>query len=84
MKNELKRLQMEHLSRLIVICQFLGATGLFLGLFYNWLLVFSSFGLALLMFFGLIVRLKSKDNLFVSLPALFYLVLNLYIFISSV
>ncbi len=84
MKNELKRLKMEHLSRVIVICQFLGAAGLFLGLFYNWLLVLSSFGLAMLMFCGLIVRVKSKDNLFVSLPALFYLVLNLYIFISSV
>ena len=84
MKNELKRLKMEHLSRVIVICQFLGATGLFLGLFYNWLLVLSSFGLAMLMLCGLIVRVKSKDNLFVSLPALFYLVLNLYIFISSV
>ena len=78
MKNELKRLQMEHLSHVIVICQFLGATGLFLGLFYNWILVLSSFGLAMLMLCGLIVRAKSKDNLFVSLPALFYLVLNLY------
>ena len=84
MKNELKRLKMEHLSRVIVICQFLGATGLFLGLFYNWLLVISSFGLAMLLLCGLIVRVKSKDNLFVSLPALFYMALNLYIFISSV
>ncbi|MEE3145474.1 MAG: hypothetical protein VX280_04830 [Bacteroidota bacterium] len=75
---------MEHLSHVIVICQFLVATGLFLGLFYNWILVLLSFGLAMLMLCGLIFRAKSKDNLFVSLPALFYLILNLYIFISSV
>ena len=84
MRDELSRLGMENLGRVIVISQFLGAAGIFLGLLFNPLLVLSSFCLALLMFCGLLVRMRSKDSLWVSLPALFYLILNLYIFIGSI
>jgi len=84
MREELIRLGMENLGRVIILCQFLGASGIFLGLLFNPLLVLSSFCLALLMFCGLLVRMRSKDSLWVSLPALFYLILNLYIFIGSI
>ena len=84
MKDELRRLGMQNLGRVIVVCQFLGATGLLLGFLYNPLWSASSFGLALLMFCGLAVRIRSKDSLWVSLPALFYLVLNIYIFFCSI
>jgi hypothetical protein len=84
MRDELSRLGMENLGRVIVISQFLGAAGIFLGLLFNVLLILSSFCLALLMFCGLLVRMRSKDSLWVSLPALFYLILNLYIFIISI
>jgi hypothetical protein len=40
----------------------------------------SSGGLALLMFFGVIARLRVKDSLWVSLPALLYMGLNAFIF----
>jgi hypothetical protein len=80
MKDELKRLGMQNLGRVIVICQFLGATGLLLGFIYKPLWSVSSLGLALLMFCGLAVRFRSKDSLWVSLPALLYLILNSYIF----
>ena len=83
MKNELERLGMENLGRLIVICQFLGALGLLLGFLFQPLLLYSSFGLALLMLFGLAARIKSKDSIWVSLPALFYMCLNTYIFLVS-
>lgn len=84
MREELIRLGMENLGRIIILCQFLGASGIFLGLLFNPLLVLSSFCLALLMFCGLLVRMRSKDSLWVSLPALIYLMLNLYIFIGSI
>ena len=83
MKDELKRLGMQNLGRVIVVCQFLGATGLLLGFIYTPLWSASSLGLALLMFCGLAARVKSKDSLWVSLPALFYLLLNTYIFLNT-
>ena len=78
------RLGMQNLGRVIVVCQFLGATGLLLGFVYNPLWSVASLGLALLMLCGLAVRMRSKDSLWVSLPALFYMVLNAYIFFCSI
>jgi hypothetical protein len=62
----------------------LGATGLIVGLKFNQILTISSFGLALLMLFGLIVRIKLKDGIWISLPAFFYMILNTYIFLMSI
>ena len=84
MKNEFKRFNLEKLGLFIITLEFLGATGLIVGLFLNPILIISSLGLGLLMIFGLIVRLKLKDTLWISLPAIFYICLNLYIFIASV
>jgi hypothetical protein len=69
---------------LIIILQFLGASGLLVGLQINVILIISSSGLALLMFLGLVVRIKLKDSLWVSLPALFYMTLNAYIFLEAI
>jgi hypothetical protein len=80
MKDELRRLGMQNLGRVIIACQFLGASGLLLGFLYTPLWSAASLGLALLMFCGLAVRVRSKDSLWVSIPALFYLILNSYIF----
>lgn len=84
MKNEFKRFNLEKLGLLAIVLQFIGATGLIVGLKFNPILIISSLGLALLMFFGLIVRIKLKDSLWVSIPALFYMVLNSYIFFMSI
>lgn len=84
MKNEFKRFGLEKFGLLIMVFQFLGAAGLIAGLQFNSILMYSSFGLALLMFFGLIVRIKQKDRIWVSLPALFYMSLNAYIFLGSI
>ena len=84
MKNEFKRFNLEKLGLLIITLEFLGATGLIVGLYLNPILIISSLGLGLLMIFGLIVRIKLKDTLWISLPAIFYICLNLYIFLASV
>lgn len=63
--------------------ELLGATGLLLGLIYHPFLLISSGGLALLMFLGVWVRIKVKDSLWVSLPAIFFMILNFYLFMVS-
>ncbi len=81
MKMEFKRFQLEKLGLLVVVLEILGAVGLLVGFWlYNPLLMLASGGLAVLMLLGLIVRLRLKDSLWVSLPALFFMVLNAYIF----
>lgn len=81
MKSEFKRFQLEKLGLLVVVLEILGAIGLMVGFFfYMPLLIIASCGLALLMLLGLIVRLRLKDSLWISIPALFFMGLNAYIF----
>lgn len=80
MKNEFKRFKLEKLGLLTIVLEILGALGLLIGLWYKPLLLLSSGGLALLMFLGVIVRIKLKDSLWITFPALFYMGLNGYIF----
>lgn len=84
MKKEFKRFGLEKIGLLTIILEFIGATGLIVGLKFNPILTISSFGLALLMIFGLIVRIKLKDSVWISLPALFYMGLNTFIFFASI
>jgi hypothetical protein len=84
MKKEFKRYGLEKIGLLTIILQFIGATGLIVGLKFNPILTISSLGLTLLMLSGLIVRIKLKDSIWISLPALFYLGLNTYIFLVSI
>lgn len=80
MKNEFKRFGLEKIGLTTVLLQILGALGLLVGLKFYFFLMVSSLGLALLMLAGLIVRIKLKDSIWISLPAFFYMVLNTYIF----
>lgn len=74
MKSEFKRFQLEKLGLVTIIFQLIGALGLLIGFWvYLPLLIISSAGLSLMMFLGLIVRLRLKDSLWVSLPALFFM-----------
>ena len=68
----------------IIILQFLGAAGLLVGLKINIILIISSLGLAILILLGLAVRIKLKDSLWISLPALFDMSLNAYIFFQAI
>lgn len=59
--------------------QLLGAFGLLLSMLYAPIGLLSAFGLFLLMFLGLGVRIKVKDGLIKSLPAFFFMLINLYL-----
>ena len=83
MKNEFKRFGLERLGGFTVLLEVLGAIGLIAGIWINPLLQLSSFGLGLLMLLGVLVRIKMRDSLLISLPATFYMVLNFYIFYKS-
>ena len=83
MKQEFKRFDLEKLGLLIIVLQFTGAIGLLAGLYFKPLLLTASFGLALLMFLGVLVRIRLRDALWVCLPAVFYMLLNAYIFYAT-
>jgi len=80
MKIEFKRFNIEKLGLLTIILEILGAVGLMIGLLFKPILLISSGGLAILMLLALMIRIKSKDSLLISLPALFYMILNACIF----
>lgn len=84
MKSEFIRFGLGKLGMLTAILEILGALGLLVGLMFNSILLISSGGLSLLMFLGVAVRLKIKDGLWVSTPAIFFFLLNLYIFYISI
>ena len=84
MKDEFKRFGLEKMGLTIIILEIVGALGLLVGLKFYFILVISSLGLALLMLAGLIVRIKIKDSIWISLPAFSYLVLNVFIFWKSI
>jgi hypothetical protein len=84
MKSEFKRFGLEKIGTLTAVLELLGATGLLVGLLSNILLLISSAGLGLLMFFALLVRIRVKDSLFVSIPAISYLIINAIIFYQCI
>lgn len=81
MRFEFKRYRLQNFRIFVGILQLLGAFGLFYGFFSkNWA-VLASLGLALLMTFGFMVRLKIKDSFILAFPSLFYAVLNFLLFV---
>ena len=83
MKIEFKRFGLEKFGALTAILEILGALGLLLGIRFNPILLISSGGLDILMFLGVIVRIKMKDSLLISTPAAIYMLLNACIFFLS-
>ena len=83
MKSEFKRFGLAKLGALTAILEILGAFGLLLGLKFPLILLVSAGGLAVLMFLGVATRIKIGDSLWVTLPALFFMLLNAYIFFIS-
>lgn len=80
MKNEFERFGVQKLGLLTIVLEFLGAAGLLVGLLFEPILLIASGGLALLMLMAVLFRVKQKDSLWISLPALFFMGLNFYIF----
>ncbi len=83
MKNEFVRFGLSRLGMLTAILEILGALGLLIGLKFDFILLISSGGLALLMLLGVRVRLRVKDGFLAILPALVFLGLNAYIFFET-
>lgn len=83
MKSEFKRFGLEKAGSLTAVLELLGGVGLLVGLKFHLFLLISAGGLALLMFLGVIIRIKVKDSLSITLPALFFMILNCYIFYAA-
>lgn len=83
MRTEFNRFGLSQFGPIVACLEILGSLGLLIGIMMNFLLVLSSVGLALLMLMGVLVRVKSKDRFKDFIPALFFLGLNLYLFIVS-
>lgn len=80
MKSEFERFGLKKFGITVIFLEILGALGLLTGLLCTPILLISSGGLALLMMLGLITRVRLKDRLSVSFPAIFYMFLNSCIF----
>jgi len=77
MRLAFTRYGLNTLQRLLTgFLQVVGAAGLTYGIFHTKVGVAASAGLCLLMFFGLIVRIKVKDGLYKSSPALVFMVIS--------
>ena len=83
MEEEFKRFGLPNISLFIAVSQLSGSIGLIFGLFHPIILIFSSAGLTTIMLIACLVRIRVKDTLLESLPALFYLILNTIIFFHS-
>ena len=62
----------------------LGALGIIIGFWINYIQILSTGGLALLMLFGVITRMLIKDSFLKTLPALLYCLLNTYLCIELI
>lgn len=83
MQLEYARYGLAQFRPVVGALQLLGAAGLIAGLMLPWAGQVAAGGLALLMLLGVRVRIKIKDTLLQTLPALGYLILNLYLFLTA-
>ena len=83
MMIEFNRYQLSGYRKLTGILQLLGSIGLAAGLVINEFTTISSLGLGVLMFLGVIVRIRIQDSIQQASPALFFCILNLFIFWKS-
>ena len=69
--------------KLIASLQFIAGFGLLIGLYFSLLLTLVSASLTLMMIAAIFVRIRVKDNITNTLPAILYAVLNFIIFYES-
>lgn len=84
MKSEFIRFGLRKFGAITAILEILGGIGLLVGLVFNFFLVFSAGGLATMMLLGVGARLRVGDGLIAILPALFFMVLNAYLFFEAI
>ncbi len=83
MKTEFKRFGLEKVGALTAILEIFGALGLLLGFKFHAILLIAAGGLSILMLLGFAIRIKVKDSVWLMIPALFFMLLNAYIFFMS-
>lgn len=69
--------------KIIASLQFFGGLGLLVGLRFSLLLTIVSALLTLMMIVAVYVRIRIKDNIINTLPAILYTILNFIIFYNS-
>jgi len=78
-RGEFTRWGFERQRRMIGALQLAGAAGLIIGLAVPWIGQFAAGGLAVMMLFGVAVRIKIRDTPLQTSPALLYLAVNTYL-----
>tara|TARA_B100002019_G_C20883426_1_gene409848 strand:+ start:144 stop:488 length:345 start_codon:yes stop_codon:yes gene_type:complete len=87
MHSEYSRWGYENLRVFLAWCQLLGGCGLIIGMLHHSLkplISITSFLLTVMMLTAVFTRIKSKDGWFLTLPSLFYSILNATIFFQSI
>jgi hypothetical protein len=80
---EFERYGLRQFRILTGVLQILGSLGLVIGFFQPLFTLISSLGLAVLMFLGIITRIRIRDSLLQTAPAFVFFSVNLYIFILA-
>jgi len=83
MKLEFSRFGLAKFGTLVATLEILGGIGLFVGLLFKPIFLLSSGGLSLLMFLGVLTRLKIRDDFGLIIPAFFFMLLNGYLFVIN-
>ncbi len=85
MRAEFERYGLSRYRKLTGFFELCGGTGLLFGhsLDYSLLIILSSGGLATLMLFGVIVRIKTRDPIVQAIPAFLLMLLNLKILVDT-
>jgi len=82
MKQEFLRYRLGSQRMLVGALQWCAGLGLLAGMTQPWMGQLAAGGLTLMMLVAIIVRVQIKDTMLQTIPALFYLVLNAYLFFS--
>lgn len=84
MKTEYERWGYKDKRKTVGFLQLLGGFGLIFGLKNNLLLIVSSFCIILMMIMAIYIRIKIKDTIVDTLPAITFLFLSILIFYNSI
>ena len=87
MRSEYSRWGYDNLRLFLAWCQLLGGCGLIIGMLHhslNPLISITSFLLTVMMLTAVFTRIKSKDGLLLTLPSLFYSIINAIIFFRTI
>ncbi len=84
MRAEFARYRLEHYRQIVGGLQIAGAVGLLLGLRYPLLGIIAGTGLAMMMTVAVATRLRIGDRVTQCVPAVLYLLLNVYICVTLV